>query len=62
MEIKAVCKCGKKASVNARFINGKLVVRGEEIMIGGDETYTALCYNCYDNLKEESEKDKNKNA
>lgn len=62
MEIKAVCKCGKKASVNARFSNGQLVVRGEEIMIGGDETYTALCYNCYDNLKEEIEKEKNKNA
>ena len=58
MEIKAVCSCGKKASVNARFVNGKLVVHGEEIMIGGDETYKALCYNCYDNLREETENKK----
>ena len=40
----------------------RVALRGEEIMIGGDETYTALCYNCYDNLKEEIEKEKNKNA
>ena len=60
MEIKAVCSCGKKASVNARFNNGKLVVRGAEIMIGGDETYKALCYNCYDTLREEIEKEKEK--
>ena len=62
MEIKAVCSCGKKASVNARFNNGKLVARGAEIMIGGDETYKALCYNCYDTLREEIEKEKNDNA
>lgn len=58
MEIKAVCSCGKKASVNARFNNGKLVVHGAEIMIGGDESYKALCYNCYDKLKEEIENKK----
>lgn len=58
MEIKAVCSCGKKASVNARFNNGKLVVKGAEIMIGGDESYKALCYNCYDTLKEEIENEK----
>lgn len=58
MEIKAVCSCGKKASVNARFNNGNLVVRGAEIMIGGDESYKALCYNCYDKLKEEIENKK----
>ena len=60
MEIKAVCPCGKKASVNARFFNGKLVVKGAEIMIGGDETYKALCYNCYDKLKEKIENKKKK--
>lgn len=60
MEIKAVCSCGKKASVNARFNNGKLVIKGAEIMIGGDESYKALCYNCYDKLRLEIEKE-NKN-
>ena len=56
MEIKAVCSCGKKATVNGRFINGTIVTYGEEIMIGGDETYKPLCYNCYMELKRESNK------
>lgn len=47
MEIKSVCKCGSKATVNARFINGKLVTSGEEVLIGGNESYQAMCYNCY---------------
>ena len=51
MEIKSICACGKKANVNARFLNNKLVVEGDEIVIGGDETYKALCYNCYNELK-----------
>ena len=58
MEIKAVCECGRKASVNARFADGKLVLDGEEIVIGGNESYKALCYNCYNKLKEEIEKEK----
>ena len=45
----------KKATVNARFVDGKLVTDGEEIMLGGDESYKALCYNCYIELKRESE-------
>ena len=55
MEIKSVCACGKKATVNGRFIDGKLVTDGEEIMLGGDESYKALCYNCYIELKRENE-------
>ncbi|MGN1207910.1 MAG: thymidine kinase [Christensenellales bacterium] len=50
-EIKSVCKCGKKANVNARFVNGKLTLTGDEIMIGGDETYESLCFSCYEKLK-----------
>ena len=53
MEIKAVCECGKKATVNARFINGKLTLNGDEVLIGGDESYKAMCYNCYNSLKKE---------
>ena len=53
MEIKAVCECGKKATVNARFINGKLALDGDEVLIGGDESYKAMCYNCYNSLKKE---------
>ena len=53
MEIKMVCTCGKKATINARFVDGNLVVDGEEIVLGGNESYRALCYHCYNTLKKE---------
>lgn len=46
-EIKSVCKCGRKATVNARLINGRIVTDGEEVVIGADETYESMCYNCF---------------
>ena len=46
-EIKSICKCGRKAIVNARLSNGKIVQDGEEILIGGDSTYEGMCYQCY---------------
>jgi len=53
MEIKTVCACGRKATLNGRFVNGIICTDGDEIVIGGDETYKALCYNCYTKLKRE---------
>jgi thymidine kinase len=51
-EIKSVCKCGRKATVNARFINGKVVDEGPTVFIGGDEAYENMCYWCWqDELK-----------
>ena len=46
-EIKTSCSCGRKAIVNARFQNGKITTEGEQIMIGGNETYVPLCRKCY---------------
>lgn len=46
-EIKSVCRCGRKASVNARFVDGKCVQDGPTIMIGGDESYESMCYWCW---------------
>lgn len=46
-ELKSVCSCGKKAIVNARFENGKVTINGNQICIGGDEKYKALCYQCW---------------
>ncbi len=46
-EIKSVCKCGKKATVNARIINGKISKDGDEVLIGGDESYEGMCYSCF---------------
>ena len=42
-EIKTVCWCGKKATYNARLLNGKVIKTGEQIMLGGNESYVALC-------------------
>lgn len=42
-EIKTVCWCGRKATMNARVANGKVVKAGEQIVLGGNESYVALC-------------------
>jgi len=42
-EIKTICWCGKKATFNARICNGKVVRDGEEILIGGNDSYISLC-------------------
>lgn len=45
-EMKTICKCGNKASVNARLINGKITTKGDEILIG-DKRYESMCYMCF---------------
>ncbi len=48
-EIKSVCACGTKASVNARLDGkGNVLTEGEQVVIGGNEAYQAMCYQCYD--------------
>ena len=42
-EIKTVCWCSKKAIMNARVIDGKVVKVGEQVVLGGNESYVALC-------------------
>lgn len=46
-EIKSVCSCGRKAIVNARMVDGEIVEEGNEVLIGGDEKYQGMCYQCY---------------
>lgn len=47
-EIKSVCKCGKKAIVNARIDgDGKIIVEGEQIEIGGNDKYESMCWGCW---------------
>lgn len=46
-EIKSVCTCGRKAEVNARIHNGKIIKEGEQVFIGGNESYIGLCYKCW---------------
>ena len=48
-EVKATGECGKnKTSINARFDkNGDIIVDGDQIMVGGDESYRAICRKCW---------------
>ncbi len=53
-EIKSICRCGRKATVNARFDdNGKIIVEGDQICIGGNDRYEGMCYKCYNALIKE---------
>jgi len=42
-EIKTVCWCGRKATCNTRVCGGRVTKEGEQIMLGGSESYVALC-------------------
>ena len=47
-EIKTICSCGKKAIVNARIDGeGKVVTEGGQILIGGNDSYIAMCHSCW---------------
>jgi thymidine kinase len=47
-EIKTICACGKKASMNARIDSvGNRVRTGEQIFIGGEANYLAMCPDCF---------------
>jgi len=42
-ELKTVCWCGKNANINARVVDNKITTTGEQIQIGGNESYVSLC-------------------
>lgn len=42
-EVKTICWCGKKATFNARVVDGRVMKTGEQIVLGGSEAYTSLC-------------------
>ena len=47
-EIKSVCRCGKKAIVNARLDGeGHVIVEGAQIEIGGNDKYESMCWGCW---------------
>ena len=47
-EIKTVCACGSKATVNARIdAEGRIVTEGSQILLGGNDSYTAMCHRCW---------------
>jgi len=42
-ELKTICWCGKKATINARMIDGKITMEGPQVLIGGNERYISVC-------------------
>ena len=54
-EIKTICECGRKATVNARFDDsGRIVTHGDQVVLGGNDRYTAMCHKCWrDRIKEQ---------
>ena len=47
-ELRAVCHCGKKATMIVRVSEDGLIIRsGDQVEIGGNERYLSLCRKCF---------------
>ncbi len=46
-EVKTVCWCGSKATCNARYNDKGIIREGEQIELGANDKYTALCRKHY---------------
>lgn len=47
-EIKNICSCGKKATMNIRVdAEGRRIREGEQVSIGGNESYRQACGRCF---------------
>ena len=47
-EIKTICDCGNKATVNARIdSDGHIVTEGAQVQLGGNDSYIAMCHRCW---------------
>ena len=47
-EIKTICDCGSKATVNARIgPDGCVVTEGDQVFLGGNDSYVAMCHACW---------------
>ena len=54
-EIKSTCACGRKTSINVRIDSqGNIVTDGNQVEIGGDDRYIAMCRSCWRNRRIES--------
>lgn len=58
-ELKTICKCGKKAILNGRKINGRFIFEGQQVAIDNENNieYESLCASCYFKYKDEYEKE-----
>ncbi len=48
-ELYTICRCGQRAKLNARIVNGKFTSSGEQVAIDGENEigYESLCGKCY---------------
>ena len=47
-EIKTICDCGAKATVNARIdADGHIITHGAQVVLGGNDSYIAMCHKCW---------------
>ncbi len=47
-EIKTICSCGAKATVNARIdAEGYIITQGQQVFLGGNDSYIAMCHKCW---------------
>ena len=47
-EIKTICGCGKKATMNVRLTaDGQRVTDGDQVLIGGNNRYRQVCAKCF---------------
>ena len=57
-EVKTVCACGRKATVNARIDEkGRIVTQGGQILLGGNDSYVAMCHQCWKRKIREQERE-----
>ena len=45
--VSKTCTCGNEAIVNARYSDDGIVYEGEQVVLGSNDKYKALCYTCY---------------
>ena len=56
-EIKTICDCGSKATVNARIdSDGYVITEGAQVVLGGNDCYIAMCHRCWRKAIEEHRK------
>ena len=46
-ELKTICRCGRKATLNARTVNGAFTQAGDQVAIDGEVGYESMCGTCY---------------
>lgn len=56
-EIKTICDCGAKATVNARISpEGYVITHGQQVFLGGNDSYIAMCHKCWKKYIRENRK------